>query len=219
MPGDGTDAGALAILESLSEAALAVVNKQLTQFEVVDSVLHGNVAVDGNGGAVAMLARSDTPLRRRHALWCDPERGDPSLPPIYRTWEAATRVEMRNVSIQDNQAQCEQCTGGGLDLSNGYTLLSDCTVSNNTAGSAAGGIMFGPGTGSATLVRTVVHGNAAPTGRHLVSEAAGNLSFVGSSLGVQTVAAGGRSQAQSGSSQSELYVPKHKAAWRASAPL
>jgi hypothetical protein len=65
-------------------------------------------------------------------------------PPSYFPYIFSTAVTLTNVSIVDNHARCDLCSGGGLLLARGGALtMASTVIANNTAGQFGGGVFLG----------------------------------------------------------------------------
>ncbi len=111
--------------------------------------------------------------------------------PSYYQYSASTIVTLSSVTIQNNSAVCNSCSGGGLSLGvGGMTSISDSVFVNNSAGQLGGGLLFGNLQTSTTcgflLSNCTIAGNiAVHGGSQLYSTCAANASFFNTTLSLR----------------------------------
>lgn len=89
-------------------------------------------------------------------------------------------VSLDSCIVANNSADmphCASCNGGGLFLQNVALLLTNCTVEQNRASSAGGGVYGASGTAQYSSVGSTVGQNAATTGQQVYWGALGPLSW------------------------------------------
>lgn len=132
------------------------------------------------GGAVLITTPVDSP---RNLLYC--ENG---TSPQFREWELYSSVTVRDTRIVNNSVMCPgACSGGGIAMSAGGTLvLTNATIAGNVASSFGGGLLLGgtsSGQSSCSLVvnSSYIGGNrASQAGDQVYNNCGGGVTMVDS---------------------------------------
>lgn len=146
------------------------------------TIIDNNLATIGAGGGVVWRAALDLEDRQRCDMWCDSLVGNDTLPPMYRSWFAASRLEVNDCVLTGNAATCSTCSGGALSLLNGDTRLHNSIVASNHAGLNGGGVFVGSGSTKLLMSRSQLLDNDATTAAQLFAASTGNVTVLDSTM-------------------------------------